>query len=325
MGLFSIPKVEILKEDDYEVIVVDDCSTDNTVAIVEEYAQSHNNLILLRQKKNHRQGAARNRGMKIARGEYVAFVDSDDETNVGIIESLSIARNLKLDVVAMHHQYINDSGEIQEKEVLNCIPIFSGIEFVLKTSGWSWGPCCYLFCRKFLLEVNYPFAEDVLFEDADFIGVHLYYAKHMGYSSACSYIIHSTLGSTTRTFTLSHATDRILLGIRNQNISKICCKLDPDYGKIMLLAASININIGCHLLLKMKKLNDVVSFYKIIDKKIERTDIIDDKKLVDELTSWSKLCVNHRYIATSFAILLVFFRYIAKIKTVLKNTIIYSN
>ena len=60
--------------DDYEVIVVDDGSTDDTVSVLEEYADR----ITILQQENQGPGAARNTGIRQACGEYVAFLDSDD-------------------------------------------------------------------------------------------------------------------------------------------------------------------------------------------------------------------------------------------------------
>ena len=62
-----------LKQEEFEVIFVDDCSTDNTCEIVETYSQplpegkGVNNLTLFKQPKNNRQGAARNRGVSVAK------------------------------------------------------------------------------------------------------------------------------------------------------------------------------------------------------------------------------------------------------------------
>ena len=58
-----------LKPFEFEVIFVDDCSTDNTCVIVAEYQSQHPNITLLKQPTNNRQGAARNRGMFVAKGE----------------------------------------------------------------------------------------------------------------------------------------------------------------------------------------------------------------------------------------------------------------
>ena len=64
---------------DLELIVVDDCSTDNTRQVVEEYAQRDNRVKYLLQKPNQGACCARNLGISAAKGEYIAFQDSDDE------------------------------------------------------------------------------------------------------------------------------------------------------------------------------------------------------------------------------------------------------
>lgn len=60
-----------------EIIVVDDGSEDETGAIVQEYCNKHDNLILIDQ-KNSGAGSAQNMGLQVASGKYVQFVDSDD-------------------------------------------------------------------------------------------------------------------------------------------------------------------------------------------------------------------------------------------------------
>lgn len=62
---------------DYEVILVDDCSSDHSWSICKHYA-AVKNVIALRQETNQGVSAARNRGIEVASGEYILFVDSDD-------------------------------------------------------------------------------------------------------------------------------------------------------------------------------------------------------------------------------------------------------
>lgn len=83
----------------FEVIVVNDETPDNSMAIVEEYTKKYNNLYVLHQ-KNQRQGVARNTGLGVARGEYVWFVDSDDWIKPSSIKTLicRIAQHKEIDV-----------------------------------------------------------------------------------------------------------------------------------------------------------------------------------------------------------------------------------
>ena len=77
-----------LEEADFEVIAVDDCSTDNTLELLQEYSERHSNVKVLHQTVNKRQGAARNRAIAEADGEYIAFVDADDTVMDGMVKAL---------------------------------------------------------------------------------------------------------------------------------------------------------------------------------------------------------------------------------------------
>lgn len=88
-----------LLQDDFEILVVDDCSTDNTRELVLSYVVEHPQVRLLCQNENHRQGAARNRGLKEAKGDYVTFVDGDDIVLDGLLPALNWADRLKVDMV----------------------------------------------------------------------------------------------------------------------------------------------------------------------------------------------------------------------------------
>ena len=71
---------------DLEVLCVDDGSTDDSVAILEEYSREHGCVRVIRQ-SNRSAGAARNNGLSYARGKYIHFLDADDLLCPGIYKS----------------------------------------------------------------------------------------------------------------------------------------------------------------------------------------------------------------------------------------------
>jgi glycosyltransferase involved in cell wall biosynthesis len=63
---------------DFEVIIVDDCSTDGSLEIIKKYISNHSNCYLIKHEVNSGLAAARSSGIKLSKGEYIMHVDSDD-------------------------------------------------------------------------------------------------------------------------------------------------------------------------------------------------------------------------------------------------------
>ena len=95
---------------DFEVIVVDDGSTDSSIQIEEEYSKDSRFVII--SQSNAGQGAARNRALDIAKGKYITFLDSDDAMKPDFLkETLSKIEDGKYDIVVTNYDYINEQSE----------------------------------------------------------------------------------------------------------------------------------------------------------------------------------------------------------------------
>ena len=89
-GRLLRPQIQsILEQDyrDYELILVDDGSTDDSGAICDEFADKDKRIVVIH-KKNGGVDEARNTGIDAARGQYLYFVDSDDELLPGALQTL---------------------------------------------------------------------------------------------------------------------------------------------------------------------------------------------------------------------------------------------
>ena len=103
--------------DDYEVIIVDDCSTDNSRAIVESYMPKFNRdverlKLICSEVNSGGASVPRNKGLKFARGEYIMFVDSDDAITPTALEELyPTAKKFNADALYCEKYYEIPEGE----------------------------------------------------------------------------------------------------------------------------------------------------------------------------------------------------------------------
>lgn len=101
-----------IPQSEYEVICVDDCSTDDTVRKIKEYQAKYPNIQLICHEVNKTAGGARNTGMDAAKGEYLWFVDPDDAIVENVLGDLSkLIERLKVDVLFFNYNYIDEEGK----------------------------------------------------------------------------------------------------------------------------------------------------------------------------------------------------------------------
>ncbi len=302
-----------LKPFEFEVIFVDDCSTDNTCDIVAEYQSQHPNITLLRQPKNNRQGAARNRAVTIAKGEYICFVDSDDAVTEGIVSAIRLAKEQNTDMTAFHFASANEQEVVTseaEKLFFAKNEIFSGVEMQNKHSYWCSAPWGYIYKTAFLQKVNYPFAEGALYEDSDFVAVHLYYAQRMAYSSELGYVAYYREGSTTHSTSYKNTADYFLLGSRmlafytiiQQDIDshKRTDEGIQQFADGILEGAIHNVTMSLKRLFKLNTPSEIVRYYKRIDAKVNRRAMYTDPRMYKYTYGWSKMAhlgIRHKYLS----------------------------
>ncbi len=113
-----------ISEKTFEVICVNDCSTDTTEELILTFKEKHNNLTLLKHDVNKNLGASRNTGMLKAKGKYVWFIDSDDfiteyclsniifeleKNELDILEINSYLSNMQVNPLFLEANYTTDS------------------------------------------------------------------------------------------------------------------------------------------------------------------------------------------------------------------------
>jgi hypothetical protein len=105
--------------DALEIVVVDDCSPDGSRAVAERYAARDGRIKVITTPANAGSGPARNFGLAQANGDYVWFVDADDELKPGAVERVlaAVAGPRPPDVVLVQHEKRRDTGAIETGEL----------------------------------------------------------------------------------------------------------------------------------------------------------------------------------------------------------------
>lgn len=123
-----------LPGDEFEVICVNDCSTDNTSKVLSEYVKEHSNLTIITHLENQTLGGARNSGLKAARGSYIWFVDPDDFILANCLgELLSIAEHKETEILLFNHCVVNcEKSFIKNRIMFLDSDAMSGQEYVIR-------------------------------------------------------------------------------------------------------------------------------------------------------------------------------------------------
>ncbi|WP_335964307.1 glycosyltransferase [Galbibacter sp. PAP.153] len=186
-----------LDKNDYEIVVVDDETPDNSMEIVNKLAKKHTNIKTVSQ-KNKGLGGARNTGVNHAEGTYVLFLDSDDYLNENVLkEIITTALDNNLDILDFGAQGIQEDGKViyTVKQLLTG-KAYSGAEYF--SHGYHQSACVRLYKKAFLQKNKLQFREKVYVEDVEFNFKAVFLAeKIMGVNTIVSSFVQTT-GSITR-------------------------------------------------------------------------------------------------------------------------------
>lgn len=111
----AIKSVQNQSLKDIEIIIIDDCSTDDSWNILQQIAKSDSRIKIIQNQKNSGAGPSRNAGLDIATGEFIKFLDSDDTMDLDVLEIMyNTAQETKKDIVCGYMQHVNSDGTIRK-------------------------------------------------------------------------------------------------------------------------------------------------------------------------------------------------------------------
>lgn len=202
--------------EEIEIIAVDDISTDNSYALLKQYeARNPEKIRAFRLSEKGRQGAARNLGIREAKGEYIGFVDSDDYVEKDMYDTLyHLASDLKVDMV--YGGFYEDFGEFKEivpnrsdlggESSKIEISVENREDFISDMRSF----CSCLFRAELLNEESIYFPECLAYEDNYFGVVVKYFVKSFAYTNKPLYCYNKrNAESTTSVRNSTHHLDRM--------------------------------------------------------------------------------------------------------------------
>ncbi len=228
-SLFIPGVIECLQNqryNDFEAILIDDGSTDNSLEICQRYIAGDSRFVLLSQ-KNSGASEARNAGLRIAKGHYICFADIDDVFNEYYIEDLMkcaqsgdlvIQGRVRLSgeketVIPIQHEGIYDLRKDSER-------FFNAID--IEQYG---APYCKLFSNDIIKNNQIFFSTNILLaEDFDFLIRYLYFCSLVVIDNKANYSYRDNVGSLS---TKSYTFDIEYSGLRQ--IDNSLCQLLKQY------------------------------------------------------------------------------------------------
>jgi glycosyltransferase involved in cell wall biosynthesis len=236
---------------DIELIVVDDASRDSSKLILNELAIKDSRIRLLFNNSNRGPSFSRNKALKIAAGQYICFVDSDDLIRAERLQKMKDAITATPNCIAYTHVcLIDDSGSVIRKispESRNYPPEGEARDYILKE--WIWAPSTFMIPSSAVKEVGYfdeSFREG---EDLDYlIRLTQKYKITVIREPLYCYRLHgNSIMGALRSTSRGEATSTILEKVLKENWNNM--KDETKYWVIVRILKAVRIN---HIRLRLK-------------------------------------------------------------------------
>lgn len=199
---------------DYEIITVDDKSTDNSLEVLRSFEKQHPDKIrVIESEENGRQGAAKNKGILASRGEYLGFIDADDWLLPDTYEcAIKKAEEAGADVVGFdmcnvyeHTMNITERIECNEPEQAGVMDHEKRARLLLHSGPFV----TKVYRREFFFDAPFSFPEKMSYEDNAVAVEFVMRIKHFEYIPEVKYFYYQNSTSTTHSVSQKNIDDRL--------------------------------------------------------------------------------------------------------------------
>lgn len=169
---------------DIEVICVDDASTDNSLALLHQYAEKDNRVKVFALKENCGQAHARNVGLSHATGDYIGFVDSDDWLSQDALEKVCESFRDDVDSVLFRLLYAYTDGSMKDYQ-MSPFTTMTGDEAFRASLTWQIHGC---YVVRNAIHKAHPYDESQrAYSDDNTTRIHYYYSRKVAFCEGIYY------------------------------------------------------------------------------------------------------------------------------------------